>query len=179
MDMRHRSPYSPEIGPFKISLLHPMLETVVSGLEYGPAGAPFPERRVVVGQETGYADRGVFIVEPTYPRKVHSSMINVVVPPATPGDAEKTYHAKTAFEIGTLGAAFPERVVVVFRWDVMEVGHVDDRYHRFTSVYQMECEPNFGGLGATGDLSEDGAGTVSPAAWRAMKHVLGVASALV
>lgn len=156
-----RSPYSPNVGPFQISLLHATRRVVVRGLDYGMVGAPFPDRRVVVGDETGWEDNGMFVVDESFPRKTTINIGNYNVP---------------AFVVGPRWG----NKIVVFRYAAMDIGHVvdgpdgpygmdyDKGVRGFVVERSIECALPFGGLEK--EDFEGGSAPVSTAAWRAMSH---------
>lgn len=106
-----RSPYSLNSNPTRVWVMHSVQGRGVHGMDYGPVGAPFPERRVVVGTETGcYDSEGAFQPDPWFPRKM---LVRVGRWPRV-----------VAFEVGKPGEAYPLRAVAVFRWGKMQVGKI-------------------------------------------------------
>lgn len=162
MNRGTRSPYSLDAGPFSLSLLHATRRVVVSGHEIGPAGAPYPERRVVCGGETGWADNGEFHADATFPRRVTVTVGEI---------GEVQHHQVVGLAVGDPAAAFPAHMVVLFRWDAMEVGFVRPGSRTFQRENVLSCALPFAGLEKE-DLDRNSWRPLSAAAWRAMKAPL-------
>ena len=132
---RRKSPYHPCPPDVPLTLVHSKNRSVVAALDVGPEGAPYPDRRVVAGDEVGWEDNGCFVPDPMFPRRVRLG------------------HPKTCggFEVGPTGAAYPERMTMRLRWDEADVGFTEEiegrpgRY-RFVLRHCVELRAPFGGL---------------------------------
>lgn len=132
-----KSPYDPCPRDVPLSLVHGKKRSVVAALDVGPEGAPYPDRRVVAGDEVGWEDNGVFVPDALFPRRVRL------------GHPTKSCGG---FEMGEAGAAYPDRMTVRLRWDYAEVGYTEEiegrrpgRY-RFVLRQCVDLRAPFGGL---------------------------------
>lgn len=136
-----RSPYSLNRNPTRVWVVHSVQGRGVHGLDYGPVGAPFPERRVVVGTETGFYNDGAFQPDLWFPRKV---LVRV-------GNWSKV----VAFEVGPPGEAYPLCAVAVFRWGKIHVGKIvfggegpefvlcmEETIDKFAGLHESDLDPD-------------------------------------
>lgn len=153
----HRSPYVPSVGPAEVDLLHATRRTIVRCKDYGLVGAPYPKRYLTCPVhpgsnvlEKGWSDNGMFVPDAaaTVPRRYQ-----VRLDPAT---APLRQQYAPGLEIGDPEADFPERAVLMFRYDVMEIGiDPSSRYHGaggatgFDCRHEIELSEPFGGLTAS------------------------------
>lgn len=161
-----KSPYDPCPRDVQLTLVHCKTRCVVAALDVGPEGAPYPDRRVVAGDEVGWEDNGTFVPDPMFPRRVRLG------------------HPKSCgggFEMGPPGAAYPERMTVRLRWDFAEAGSSDEiegrpgAGRRFVLRQHADLKAPFGGL-SHDELKAQHCRNLSAAAYMTLQDIYGAAS---
>lgn len=155
MSIAARSPYIPSVGPvYNVQLFHATRRVIVRCTDQGMVGAPYPLRFLTCPsathgevREKGWIDNGMFVPDP---KAVVPYRHQVRMPNNASANAKQP-----GLEIGDPEAVdFPKRAVLLFRYDVMEIGIDQSRYSltgggpggEFVCHAVIELDKPFGGL---------------------------------